>query len=233
MYLHVLSKYVPSSYSYLFVEATPSYKIKIQSKYECNDPDCQIVEELPSNQDIHELILDWNFQDNRDKTDGFIDNFFNRYVIETKTTGYCECNETLNPNVEDLYEFSMETILKNLQNILFLSLESIRTHEFPLIPSGSQNVTSLSNQKIEREFECKFKNKSVKLKLIAIINFENGNHFTLAFKDPRFQKKIYQGWSYFNSTHGHFIEYGNINFHLDTLGKSNRLPIILVYRTNV
>ena len=148
------------------------------------------------------------FQDASDKSDGLTDNLFNRYVIETKSTAPCQCNE-IKIAKPIIYESTLTTVLKKSANYLHQS----RIHYGSWISLSLFTIAStprLKNQKIEQEFPSKFDKKDVTLKLIAIINFENGNHFTLAFKDPMFKKKLYKSWSYYNS-------FGQILKNMETL----------------
>ena len=57
----------------------------------------------------------------QDLTDGFIENFFHRYVEQTVAKSLCECNQTKAP-LPKVNNFTLTTILQNLPEMLFISL---------------------------------------------------------------------------------------------------------------
>jgi len=129
----------------LFKDASSTHKIFIDKTYLCPNKSCTISRSI--SQKIEEVILDWDFNDDRDKSDGFIDNFFNRYTIQTNKQGCCECNETKKDiSVSILSIFKSKSLLKNLPNLVFISLESIAQRQFSLLQNQIAAQEPLKNQ---------------------------------------------------------------------------------------
>ena len=66
--------------------------------------------------------------------------------------------------------------------------------------------------------------------LKAIVFFENGKSFSIAFKDITFQNFTKKGWAYFNSTNGLIQPYQNFKLDFSLFFKENRLPLLIIYK---
>ena len=54
--------------------------------------------------------------------------------------------------------------------------------------------TPLPNYQIESEFQFTFKKNKYSYELISLFLFQDGNHFVLYYKDPKFEDRKFAGW---------------------------------------
>jgi hypothetical protein len=121
-------------------------------------------ERITAKSNIDELILDWEFNDIRDKTDGFIENLFNRYVIQTNQEGICRCNETKKDQKVRSY-YQSKSQLKNLLDIICISLKSTADGKFIIHQIPIQ--APLKNQHTKESFNGKLNEKYITIELLC------------------------------------------------------------------
>jgi len=209
-------------YSNIFELSDETFSIKFSLSYWCTNPKCPIAEDLDENPNPNQIFIDFDLADYRDASEGILSNFWVRNSVNYRDKGICDCSSAnhAQKSVQYTYEKSFE--IETIPQYLAINMESLKISE----PKDFEN---LHNTHIESIFTTEFRKKPLLFTLISIIYFENGNHYTLAFKNPSLNKETFDAWCYYDSKLGYAQEFGNMNLSLSSLVKSNRLPVFIIY----
>jgi|GEM_PF-5143407 len=159
---------------------------------------------------------------------GILHSFFAAYGVEYTKKCVCSCNNDSNTQQAGTGSptyYEQDRIIFDFGDYLIFSLDSLFDE------SGQVKLDALDLE-IEKDFEFTLSGITFSFELIAIMNFENSNHFTLAFKNPRFDKCRHKGWSYYDDYKGTFQTYYNFKTEMDILVAENRIPLLVAYRVN-
>ena len=114
--------------------------------------------------------------------------------------------------------------MTQIPEYLIFNLESLISNEPSKIIAPQ-----VMHYKIETMFEFVFEKIKYNYGLISMLLFEDENHFTLYYKNPKFEGRRYNGWFYYNDLAG-YVQEETINLDLNSLIQKRRVSLLLVYK---
>ena len=218
-----------------------SFQITYEREKKCPN-NCKYIYKSTFN----DSIVNHSVEDSRNADKSILKNFLIRYCIHYSQTETCGCNSFRKPtrSNSNKSEFiaTFSTKITNLPQYLVLALDDLYEADDS---RASRRTNSLlkpqvaENFEIEQDLHFESERITVNAKLQAVIYFVNDNHYTIAYRNPRFKDRLFVGWSYYDSSPiSDFNAQAAVkrfpNFHLDlnSLIGENKIPVILVYCMN-